>query len=249
MKKLAIAIILFISLFGANSNAFSQEQNIYSTAYMNRLQDRVKSNWVSPHGQIDEKTVIVFKINKNGQILSTDITESSGDKEFDAVALSAIKNSEPFENFATNIEGEDLTINFIFSQNLLEANPVFESETVIINDISQNICEKAPTPSPAVNKKAKPTKSKKKHKKNNKNPQSSFKNNGTHGRNGKITLKSVGAGALSLLIWPGLGQLVNGESGEKAGTHAILGIIDVFRLWSCYDAIVDRKGGVWEDRI
>lgn len=249
MKKLAIAIILFISLFGAHSNAFSQEQDIYSTAYINRLQDRVKSNWVSPHGQIDEKTVIVFKINKNGQIISADITESSGDNEFDTVALFAIKSSEPFESFATNIEGENLTINFTFSQNLLEATPVFESETVIINDISQNICEKAPTPSPAVNKKAKPTKSKKKHKKNNKNPQSSFKNNGTHGRNGKITLKSVGAGALSLLIWPGLGQLVNGEPGEKAFTHAVLGIIDVFRLWSCYDAIVDRKGGVWEDRI
>lgn len=249
MKKLAIGIILLLNIFFTCNSAFSQEQDIYSTAYMNRLQDRVKSNWDSPHGQIDEKTVIVFKINKNGQIISADITESSGDSEFDSMALSTIKNSEPFENFATNIEGEDLTINFTFSQNLLEANPVFESETVIINDISQNICEKAPTPSPAVNKKAKPTKSKKKHKKNNKNPQSSFKNNGTHGRNGKITLKSVGAGALSLLIWPGLGQLVNGESGEKAGTHAILGIIDVFRLWSCYDAIVDRKGGVWEDRI
>ena len=27
------------------------------------------------------------------------------------------------------------------------------------------------------------------------------------GRNGKVTPKSIGAGALSLLIWPGIGQL------------------------------------------
>lgn len=72
---------------------------------------------------------------------------------------------------------------------------------------------------------------------------------GTHGRNGQVTLKSVGAGALSLLIWPGLGQLVNDGPSAKAGTHAILGLIDIFRIWSCYDAVVDRHGGVWENRI
>lgn len=72
----------------------------------------------------------------------------------------------------------------------------------------------------------------------------------TCGHNGEITLKSVGAGALSLLIWPGIGQLMNdGENVEKAGVHALLGLTGIFRIWSCYDGVVDRKGGVWEDRI
>lgn len=72
----------------------------------------------------------------------------------------------------------------------------------------------------------------------------------TCGHNGKVTPKSIGAGALSLLIWPGIGQLMNdGENLEKAGVHAILGFTGIFRIWSCYDGVVDRKGGVWEDRI
>ena len=72
---------------------------------------------------------------------------------------------------------------------------------------------------------------------------------GTHGTNGQVTAKSVGAGLLSLLIWPGIGQAVNDQSYEKNVTHAVLGLTGVFRIWSCYDAIVDRQGGVWKNRI
>lgn len=72
---------------------------------------------------------------------------------------------------------------------------------------------------------------------------------GTHGTNGKVSAKSIGAGALSLLIWPGIGQAVNNQSYEKNVTHAVLGLTGIFRIWSCYDAVVDRKGGVWKNRI
>ncbi len=72
---------------------------------------------------------------------------------------------------------------------------------------------------------------------------------GTHGTNGEVTGKSVGAGLLSLIVWPGLGQIVNDQKDEKVITHALLGLTVVFRFWSCYDAVVDRNGGVWKNRI
>lgn len=72
---------------------------------------------------------------------------------------------------------------------------------------------------------------------------------GTHGTNGKVSGKSIGAGALSLIVWPGLGQILNGQSDKKVITHALLGLTGVFRFWSCYDGVVDRNGGVWENRI
>ncbi|MCM1009427.1 MAG: hypothetical protein NC390_00930 [Fusobacterium sp.] len=71
----------------------------------------------------------------------------------------------------------------------------------------------------------------------------------THGTNGQVSGKSIGAGALSLIVWPGLGQILNGQSDKKVITHALLGLTGVFRFWSCYDAVVDRNGGVWENRI
>lgn len=72
---------------------------------------------------------------------------------------------------------------------------------------------------------------------------------GTQGHPGKVSGKSVGAAAVSLLVWPGLGQLILDNPIEKNATHAILGLTGVFRFWSCYDAFVDRKGGIWHNRI
>lgn len=72
---------------------------------------------------------------------------------------------------------------------------------------------------------------------------------GTHGKDGKISGRSVGAAACSLLIWPGIGQAINGQSTEKNVTHAVLGLTGIFRIWSFYDAIIDRNGGVWHNRI
>ena len=72
---------------------------------------------------------------------------------------------------------------------------------------------------------------------------------GTHGKNGKVSGRSIGAGALSLIICPGIGQAVNDQSYEKNLTHALLGLTGIFRIWSCYDAVVDRQGGVWHNRI
>ncbi len=72
---------------------------------------------------------------------------------------------------------------------------------------------------------------------------------GTEGRPGEISGKSVGAAALSLFVWPGLGQLILDNPYDKNLTHAVLGLTGVFRFWSCYDALVDRRGGVWHNRI
>ncbi len=72
---------------------------------------------------------------------------------------------------------------------------------------------------------------------------------GTHGTDGQISGRSVGASICSLLIWPGIGQAINGQSTEKNVTHAVLGLTGIFRLWSFYDAIIDRQGGVWHNRI
>ena len=53
---------------------------------------------------------------------------------------------------------------------------------------------------------------------------------GTHGTDGEVSGRSVGAAALSLLIWPGIGQAVNHNTKEKNLTHALLGLTGVLRI-------------------
>ena len=72
---------------------------------------------------------------------------------------------------------------------------------------------------------------------------------GTHGKDGKISPRSIGACACSFFVWPGIGQAINNHTVEKDVTHAILGLTGIFRFWSGYDALFDRQGGVWHNRI
>lgn len=72
---------------------------------------------------------------------------------------------------------------------------------------------------------------------------------GTHGVDRQVTGKSIAGGIASLLIWPGIGQIVNDQKTDKVVTHALLGLTGIFRFWSCYDGIANRDGGVWQNRI
>lgn len=72
---------------------------------------------------------------------------------------------------------------------------------------------------------------------------------GTHGTDRNVSGKSIAGGLASLIIWPGIGQMVNDQKTDKVVTHALLGLTGVFRIWSCYDGIANRNGGVWINRI
>ena len=66
---------------------------------------------------------------------------------------------------------------------------------------------------------------------------------------GSISGKTVVSGLVSLLIWPGIGQYVNDNQTKKNWTHAIIGLLPPFRLWSGWDALIDRQGGRWDGKI
>ena len=71
-------------------------------------------------------------------------------------------------------------------------------------------------------------------------------NTATHG---KITGKSACFGLSSLIIWPGIGQYLNDNQVKKNWTHALIGLFPPFRLWSGWDALIDRQGGRWDGKI
>ncbi len=78
-------------------------------------------------------------------------------------------------------------------------------------------------------------------------PSSAFaQNTATHG---KISGKTVCYGLASLVIWQGIGQYLNNNETKKNWTHAIIGLLPPFRLWSGWDALVARQGGRWDGKI
>lgn len=246
MKKIISALIL-IFIFGlVQCKSFAQDQDIYFIAYVNRLETKIKSNWIIPPGKIDKKAVLVFDVDKNGGISNISLSTPSGDKEFDDTALAAVSESSPFEAFPANVENNTIKIKFTFNEDDIEASPILEQSNTLV--LKQNIVQdyaisttKPDEPIVLRKNKVKKIKTKKPHKMHLYESPNSF--------NAGTKPKTVAAAAVSLLIWPGLGQLMNNAPSEKIQAHAILGVIYFFRLWSCYDAFVDRKGGVWDGRI
>jgi hypothetical protein len=80
-------------------------------------------------------------------------------------------------------------------------------------------------------------------------PLTALANNSDPPVRGHVSGRSVGAGLLSFLIWPGIGQAVNNNKGPKVATHAIAGLMPLTRFWSGYDALVDRQGGYWNGKL
>ena len=68
-------------------------------------------------------------------------------------------------------------------------------------------------------------------------------------KHGTITGKTIVHGLASLVIWPGLGQYLNDNESKKNITHALLGLTGIFRLWSGWDAMIDRTGGCWDGKV
>jgi hypothetical protein len=68
-------------------------------------------------------------------------------------------------------------------------------------------------------------------------------------KHGMITGKTVCFGLSSLIIWPGIGQYLNNNETKKNVTHAIIGLLPPFRLWSGWDALIARQGGRWDGKL
>lgn len=66
---------------------------------------------------------------------------------------------------------------------------------------------------------------------------------------GKITGRTVCYGLTSLILWPGIGQFLNNNETKKNVTHALIGLLPPFRLWSGWDALIARQGGRWDGKI
>jgi len=86
--------------------------------YMRELQRRIKYNWHPPKGNESRKVVLLFKIAKNGGLLSCRVYRSSGLPAADQAALNAVKLTAPFRPLPAEYKGSNIDIQFTFDYNV-----------------------------------------------------------------------------------------------------------------------------------
>ncbi|MDD3149671.1 MAG: TonB family protein [Candidatus Gastranaerophilales bacterium] len=90
--------------------------------YMRELQRRIKRNWDPPKGNESKRIVLMFKISKDGRLLSLKVIKSSGVTSADRAAISAVELTAPFKPLPKEYKGNDVDIQFTFDYNVFGAS-------------------------------------------------------------------------------------------------------------------------------
>ena len=90
--------------------------------YMADLQRRIKMNWDPPKGNESKRVVLLFKIARDGRLLSVSVYRSSGLASADNAALNAVRATAPFRPLPANFRGSSVDIQFTFDYNVFGAS-------------------------------------------------------------------------------------------------------------------------------
>ncbi|UCF72496.1 MAG: energy transducer TonB [Deltaproteobacteria bacterium] len=90
--------------------------------YTKLLKDRILSHWMYPlsarENLIQGSLLIVFRLDRDGNLISCDIARSSGHGILDTYALDSIRSATPFPPFPEDIQVQFLNINASFAYQL-----------------------------------------------------------------------------------------------------------------------------------
>lgn len=89
--------------------------------YMRDLQRRIKMNWDPPKGNESKRVVLLFKIAKDGRLLSCSVFKSSGLPNADKAAMNAVQLTAPFRPLPAEFKGQSIDIQFTFDYNVFGA--------------------------------------------------------------------------------------------------------------------------------
>jgi len=92
--------------------------NVDFSLYMKDLQSKIKLNWHPPKADRSKRVVVLFKIDRLGNLKHIKLLKSSGSKSADNAAVSAVFKSNPFKHLPLGYVGNDIDIQFVFDYNV-----------------------------------------------------------------------------------------------------------------------------------
>ncbi len=88
--------------------------------YMRNLQNKIKSNWAPPKSNESKRVILIFKIAKDGNLVTSSVLKSSGNPEVDNAAKEALLKSAPFEKLPDSYKGNSVEVQFSFDYNVFK---------------------------------------------------------------------------------------------------------------------------------
>ncbi len=92
--------------------------------YMASLRNKIQRSWTPPDVLEEGHAVVVFKVDRYGNIISSKITESSGNSLYDQSAINAVEQAAPYDEFPETSKKEVLTIQYNFDSSIVKTDKV-----------------------------------------------------------------------------------------------------------------------------
>ena len=106
--------------------------------YMSGIHTKIQRTWTPPDVLEEGHAVVIFKINRNGDVVSSYIKESSGNRIYDESALKSIQQASPYAQLPDGSGKEYITILYSFDSSIVKTDHIKElvqlSETYINRD-------------------------------------------------------------------------------------------------------------------
>ena len=90
--------------------------------YMVGVQEKIKKTWIPPNVEENGHATVIFKLDKNGQLISSYIKESSGNLVYDESALNSIKKASPYASFPTGASRDVISVMYSFDSSAVSSN-------------------------------------------------------------------------------------------------------------------------------
>ena len=134
-KKGLILVLCILSTLSVQAYEYSsyynhptrnQQVQADFSEYMSNVRNKLQRNWIYPDFLEEGHVRVLFKIDREGNVIAGDIIESSGNPVYDESAVNAIHKSEPFGEFPENSTRQTITINYSFDTTFIKTDKIKE---------------------------------------------------------------------------------------------------------------------------
>lgn len=94
--------------------------------YMSEVREKISKSWTPPDVLEEGHAAVIFKLDSNGNVISSYIKESSGNKFYDESAMNSIQKASPYPRFPENATRDSITVIYSFDSSIVSANHVKE---------------------------------------------------------------------------------------------------------------------------
>jgi TonB family protein len=133
----SLLIAGLVAVYGESASAKKAEADY--APYMDYVQSRIKRHWSPKHFTSTLRSVVRFKIHRNGTLSDLKFDKATGVPTIDQSIMSAVQTSAPFDPLPAGAD-ENIDIQFTFDYNVLLDLEKYRSKR--IKDLEKSLAQK-----------------------------------------------------------------------------------------------------------